>query len=172
MSKRLRKLNGFREREIAFQIVYAADMAGTSPLEMVEPYAERFVAPPVEKGPDQKSQWFEVEAFEDSLPDPETWDALHAGVLILIESLVREDVRISELLRTASPRWRQDRMPAVDRSLLRLGIAEMLGSGSPPTRDLIHSQIELAKRYGGDTSHRFVNGILDQVRRDLDLPFA
>ena len=78
------------------------------------------------------------------------------------------DAKIGE----ASPRWRLDRMPVVDRTLLRIGVAELLFTSKPRPRATINSLIELAKRFGSETTPAFVNGILDQIRRDAGVPFA
>jgi transcription antitermination protein NusB len=58
----------------------------------------------------------------------------------------------------------------VDRNVLRLAIYEMLYRDDIPPVVSINEAIELAKAYGGADSGRFVNGILDRIRKDLDRP--
>jgi N utilization substance protein B len=66
-----------------------------------------------------------------------------------------------------SQNWRIDRMPAVDRNILRLSIYELLSRTSPPAV-VIDEAIELARRFSGDESVSFVNGVLDAVHRELE----
>ena len=62
--------------------------------------------------------------------------------------------------------WRVERMPAVDRNVLRLAIYEMMALDTPPPV-AIDEAIELARRYSGEESVHFINGVLDAARRDL-----
>lgn len=62
--------------------------------------------------------------------------------------------------------WRIERMAAVDRNVLRLATFE-LGRGEVPASVVIDQAIELARRFGGDASPGFVNGVLDAVAREL-----
>jgi transcription antitermination protein NusB len=62
--------------------------------------------------------------------------------------------------------WRVERMPAVDRNVLRLAIYEMMALDTPPPV-AIDEAIELARRYSGEESVQFINGVLDAARRDL-----
>lgn len=69
---------------------------------------------------------------------------------------------LDQLISEYSRRWSLERMPALDRALLRLGIHELLDS-DVPTGVVISEAVELAKRYSTDESHRFVNGLLSRV---------
>jgi transcription antitermination protein NusB len=64
-----------------------------------------------------------------------------------------------------SDNWRLDRMPAVDRNILRLAVYEMTALGTPPAI-VINEAVELARQFSGDESGPFINGVLDAVRRD------
>lgn len=84
------------------------------------------------------------------------------------ERLVRgvEDHRqeIDDLLNQASRRWRVARMPRVDRNILRLACYEMVfTAGEVPPKVAINEAVEMAKRYGGEESPGFVNGVLDSL---------
>ena len=74
---------------------------------------------------------------------------------------------IDALIEEHSKNWRLERMPVVDRSLLRAGIAEMLGYPKTPAAVVINETLEVAKRYAAPESIHFLNGVLDAVARDL-----
>ena len=76
-------------------------------------------------------------------------------------------VEIDGLIEEHSKNWRLERMPVVDRSLLRAGIAEMLGYPKTPAAVVINETLEVAKRYAAPESIHFLNGVLDAVARDL-----
>jgi transcription antitermination protein NusB len=71
---------------------------------------------------------------------------------------------VDGLIRGANSRWRVERMDKVDLAILRLGVTE-LSFTDTPAQVVINEAIELAKRYGSETSARFVNGVLDAVRK-------
>jgi N utilization substance protein B len=74
---------------------------------------------------------------------------------------------IDEWIVGAAENWRIERMPVVDRNVLRIAIWEMLHEEDTPRAVVIDEAIEIAKRFGGGESGRFVNGVLDTVRRKL-----
>ncbi len=77
-------------------------------------------------------------------------------------------VRIDGLIREVSEHWSIDRMAAVDRSILRVAVFEMLqASGDPPVAVAIDEAIELGKQFGEAEAPQFINGILDAVRKRL-----
>ena len=63
--------------------------------------------------------------------------------------------------------WRIERMPAVDRNVLRLAIYEMMALDTPPPV-AIDEAIELARRFSGEESVQFINGVLDAAKRDIE----
>ncbi|HET9070860.1 MAG TPA: transcription antitermination protein NusB, partial [Acidimicrobiales bacterium] len=63
--------------------------------------------------------------------------------------------------------WSVDRMPAVDRSLLRLATFELLGRPDTPTGVVISEAVDLAKEYSTEESGRFVNGVLAAVAAEV-----
>ena len=77
---------------------------------------------------------------------------------------VKED-EIADLITKHAQNWRIERMPAVDRSVLRVAIAEMLGFSATPAPIVINEAIEIAKRYSSPESLGFLNGVLDAVAR-------
>jgi N utilization substance protein B len=74
---------------------------------------------------------------------------------------------IDGLIEEHSQNWRLERMPVVDRNLLRAGIAEMLGFPKTPAAIVINESLEVARRYAAPESIHFLNGVLDAVARDL-----
>jgi transcription antitermination protein NusB len=80
--------------------------------------------------------------------------------------------RCDELLRTHVPDWSIDRMQPVDRNILRLGLYELLEQSDTPPLVVLNEAIDLARQFGGNESPAFVNGVLDGLRRELDIPAA
>jgi N utilization substance protein B len=76
---------------------------------------------------------------------------------------------IDDLIKDASLKWEIKRMAAVDRNVLRLAVFELIGGSGTPVRVILDEAIELAKKYGGEESGTFVNGILDRIRLDLGM---
>jgi len=74
---------------------------------------------------------------------------------------------IDGIIETHSQNWRLERMPVVDRNLLRAAIAEMLGYPSTPAPIIINESLEVARRYAAPESIHFLNGVLDAVAREL-----
>lgn len=76
--------------------------------------------------------------------------------------------QIDDAISRASTNWPIDRMPAVDRNLLRLAIYEMVMEDEVAIAVSIDESVELAKAYGTDESSRFVNGLLGRIASDLE----
>ena len=74
---------------------------------------------------------------------------------------------IDALIVTHSKHWRLERMPAVDRNLLRMAVAELLGFKSTPFPIVINEALEIGRRYSGPESVNFLNGVLDSIARGL-----
>ena len=161
-----------KRREWALWILVAAETSDISATEAAERVAASFVGdrPPITAS--DRTEFFAVERFEDHLPTPDEWALLGPGVLETITTIQLNRAAIDETIREASPRWRVERMPIIDRSLLRIGVAELRFRSQPRPRATLNGLIELAKRYGESSSPRFVNGILDQIRKNLDIPFT
>jgi N utilization substance protein B len=84
---------------------------------------------------------------------------------LVIKNVGEHAVEIDAAISAVSTHWRIERMAVTDRNILRLAVAEMLFSSDVPPRVAIDEAIELAKKYGDESSGRFVNGILDAVAR-------
>jgi transcription antitermination protein NusB len=74
---------------------------------------------------------------------------------------------ISALIQKHAQNWRMERMPVVDRNLLRAAVAEMLGYPETPAAVIINETLEIARRYAAPESLQFLNGVLDAIGRDL-----
>lgn len=77
---------------------------------------------------------------------------------------------IDDLIRSQAEHWRLERMPAVDRNILRLAIYEFLYETDVPKLVVVDEAIELAKKFGSKDSGRFVNGLLDGLLKKRDFP--
>jgi N utilization substance protein B len=75
--------------------------------------------------------------------------------------------KIDELITSHSQHWRLERMPAVDRNLLRMAVAEMLGFKATPFPIVINEALEIGRRYSAPESINFLNGVLDSIARSL-----
>ena len=78
-----------------------------------------------------------------------------------------EQKRIDDLIAEHSTHWRIDRMPAVDRNLLRMAVAELVGFKSTPFPIVINEALEIGRRYSAPESINFLNGVLDSIARSL-----
>jgi N utilization substance protein B len=74
---------------------------------------------------------------------------------------------IDALIASHSTHWRVDRMPAVDRNLLRMAVAELVGFKSTPFPVVINEALEIGRRYCAPESSNFLNGVLDSIARSL-----
>jgi N utilization substance protein B len=86
----------------------------------------------------------------------------------LVRILLHNGASIDSQLSDVTTNWRLSRLGAVERSVLRLGAAE-LAMGDTPPRVVIKESMWLAERYGTEESARFVNGVLDAYARRLGL---
>lgn len=87
----------------------------------------------------------------------------------LVEETLERMEEIDGYIRNASLKWEINRMAAVDRNVLRLAVSELTGKTPKPVRVVLNEAIELAKKFGGEESGTFVNGVLDRVRIDLGM---
>ena len=81
----------------------------------------------------------------------------------LVQGVLANRERIDEVIRKTAPSWPLEQVAAIDRNILRLAIYEILIDNRVPMRAAINEAVELAKQFGGETSPRFVNGVLGSV---------
>ena len=108
-----------------------------------------------------------IEAFYDTLYSEETPD--RPGRDEFMEELATGACAISadldRLIEQNSQNWRLERMPMVDRNILRLAVFEMTKRGTPPAV-VIDEALELARQFSGEESVGFINGVLDAVNKE------
>ena len=85
----------------------------------------------------------------------------------LFEGAVNRREELDRLVREHSENWRLERLAAVDRSVLRLALFELLHHPETPPAAVINEALEIARRFSGEDSVEFVNGVLDGIRRTL-----
>jgi N utilization substance protein B len=78
-------------------------------------------------------------------------------------------IRIDQLIERHARNWRMERMETLDRNLLRLATAELLLGEPTPASVVINEAIEIARRYSTAESATFVNGLLDSIRKDVEV---
>ncbi|HME58397.1 MAG TPA: transcription antitermination factor NusB [Terracidiphilus sp.] len=85
----------------------------------------------------------------------------------LFRVAIENQEKIDELLVANSKHWRLERMPAVDRNLMRMAVGEMLGFKGTPFPIVINEALEIGRRYSAPESINFLNGMLDAIARGL-----
>lgn len=85
----------------------------------------------------------------------------------LLRTVDEHREEIDRLIGEHASNWRLERIGAIDRNVLRLGIAELVWADDVPPKVAIHEAVKLATKYGGAESPRFVNGVLDGVYRKV-----
>ena len=133
-----------RSREHALQILYQWDMRKEQPVD--ESIAAFYNTLYTEESPALKPE-----------RDPFLED--------LVRGTVDKSAEIDSLISSHAEHWRIERMPAVDRNILRLAIFEMRHTGTPPAV-VIDEALELARRFSNEESVHFVNGVLDAVHKE------
>jgi transcription antitermination protein NusB len=84
----------------------------------------------------------------------------------LFEGAAKEAAVLDELIGKHAENWRFERLAAIDRAILRLGIHEMRGAETPP-KVVLNEAVELAKKFSSEESGAFVNGVLDAFHKSL-----
>lgn len=86
----------------------------------------------------------------------------------LIRQVVKHQKDIDELIGKAAPEWPFEQISLVDRNILRVAVAELVYDRDIPPKVAINEAIEMAKSYGGETSSKFVNGVIGTIYRQSD----
>lgn len=87
----------------------------------------------------------------------------------LINGVIKHRKRIDVIIEKSAPEWPLEQITTIDRNVLRIGIYELLYSDPKqvPPRVAINEAIELAKGFGGESSGRFINGVLGTIYRGI-----
>ncbi|MBI2082569.1 MAG: transcription antitermination factor NusB [Deltaproteobacteria bacterium] len=128
-----------KARELALQLLYQMEMQDVGPKVVIDRFAES------EEYPEEAKKF----SYE------------------LVEGTYRNRREIDELIEKHSSHWKIARMSAVDRNILRLGVYELSYLNDVPTSVAIDEAIEIAKRFGTENSGAFINGILDNIAKDV-----
>ncbi len=93
-------------------------------------------------------------------------------VFSLVENTLKNREKIDQLIEKCAPEWPLSQVTPVGRNILRLGIYEILFGNyeEVPPKVAINEAIELAKSFGGESSGRFINGVLGTIYRELGEP--
>jgi N utilization substance protein B len=133
-----------RARQQALQLLFQWDLRRTPPDEIMHGYYDSLLIGEDTAIPPRRDPFAQ---------------RLFRGVLDDLESIDQRITRHAE-------HWKIQRMPTVDRNILRIGVYEMLRTDTPPAV-AIDEAIELARRFSGEESVHFVNGVLDAIRKEL-----
>lgn len=90
----------------------------------------------------------------------------------LMKNVIKKKPDLDKIITKAAPDWPLEKISIVDRNILRLGLYELIFANHTevPPKVAINEAIELAKTYGGDTSSKFVNGVLGAVYKEMGEP--
>jgi N utilization substance protein B len=90
----------------------------------------------------------------------------------LMKNVIKKKNDLDKIITKAAPDWPLEKISIVDRNILRLGLYELIfaNHSEVPPKVAINEAIELAKTYGGDTSSKFVNGVLGAVYKEMGEP--
>jgi N utilization substance protein B len=90
----------------------------------------------------------------------------------LAEGILKYQTKIDKIIEKAAPEWPIEQITIVDRNVLRIGLYELLFGDRKevPPKVAINEAIELAKSYGGESSGKFINGVLGTIYREIGEP--
>jgi N utilization substance protein B len=138
MSSRIHQGSQARKARIcAMQMLYQWEMGREEPARVQEMY------------------WREVRALE-----PREYASK------LFEAATSEVAEVDAIITRFARRWKVERLPAVDRNLLRIAITEFRHSPEVPAAVVINETIEIAKMFSSDDSYEFLNGVLDAIAKE------
>lgn len=130
-----------KARKRALDILFQADVRGDTPGVVLAAEAKR-----AQSEPAREASWLYAREIVDGVID-------HAD-------------EIDEQIITHSKDWKIDRMPAVDRAVLRIGVWEVLFNDEVPVSVAIDEAVQLVKEYSTDEAGAFVNGVLGRISRE------
>lgn len=164
-------------REMALQMLYQHDMAGATALQLLQVFDRTPYL--VDEGWDGGEDG-EARARPERKPPagpPQEGERRRQEVeeaftyaRALVEGTIDHLAEIDGLVREQADNWRLERMPAVDRNILRLAVYELLYQEDIPKLVVVDEAIELAKRFSTEQSSRFVNGLLDGLLKKHAFP--
>ena len=165
-AERIPKEARHRAREAALQMLYQWEVGRLSMFEVRQTFWEqRREGVAVDR--DQRHHGVAVdrsheEDGRDSLPEQ-----LRTFATALADGVASRVEELDPLIAEAAEHWRLERMNVMDRLILRLAVYEFLHEPATPGKVVINEALELARSFSGDEAVRFINGILDGIRRKL-----
>jgi N utilization substance protein B len=153
-----------KAREVVLQALYQCDTLGDSSTECLTLFFEHFYPELLVENGDSIAPLPPVIAPVILPTVPDYGLFIRKLILGVLESLSVLDGTISKV----SHHWSIERMARVDRNLLRLAVYEMLFCDEIPVNVTINEAIEIAKRFGGEESPGFINGILDTIAKKIE----
>lgn len=146
-----------RSRQRALQVLYQWDMTKRPVEEAIRAFYDTLDA-------DQKADiQVEEDDDSDSAPGDPGRDAFMEELAKGASAMAPD---IDHRIAAKSANWKLDRMPVVDRNILRLGVYEMSRKDTPPAV-VIDEALELARQFSGEDSVAFINGVLDAVHKEI-----
>ncbi len=162
-------------REMAVQMLYQSDLGGSPMTHIFNTFdLSEYLAAEEREAPRRPAAPLPPESREELREEGtrrrKRIDEAFRYARQLVEGTVEHREKIDELIRSQADNWRLERMPAVDRNILRLAVYEMLFERETPKLVVLDEAIELAKKFGSEQSGRFVNGLLDGLLKHHTFP--
>jgi N utilization substance protein B len=104
-----------------------------------------------------------LQATKDQVTDRQNQDEIFDFAMELVSGVLTNQIEIDEILANVAQNWTLDRMPALDRAILRLGIYEIAFGESTPAEVAISEALALATELSTEDSPAFINGVLATV---------
>jgi N utilization substance protein B len=159
-------------REMAVQMLYQSDLGGSALPQIFRTFdLSEYLAREREAG-DQEKKVVRTPEEEraEAVRRRKRVDEAFQFAQELVQGTLDHREKIDEMIRGQADNWRLERMPAVDRNVLRLAIYEMLHETDTPKLVVVDEAIELAKKFGSEQSGRFINGLLDGLLKQHTFP--
>jgi len=86
----------------------------------------------------------------------------------IVNGVNANQTAIDDIIRPVAPEWPIEQIARIDRTVLRIGVYELMFGSSVPPKVAINEAVELAKSFGGDNSSKFINGVLGTVLRNKE----
>jgi transcription antitermination protein NusB len=130
-------------REAALQILYFWEIGGAEPGQAIDAF------------------------FAEH--QPEAADSARAFAATLVRGTIASVPDLDALIVQQARNWRLERLSVIDRLILRMAIWELQHESDTPPAVVLNEAIELARTFGSDDSVKFVNGVLDGIRKTLEV---
>lgn len=156
-------------REMAVQMLYQSDLGGSPVPQIFKSFDLAEYLTREELGGEKKDLNREEERADYQRRRRHAEEAFEFAQG-LVKGTLEHREQVDSLIREQADNWRLERMPAVDRNVLRLAVFEMLYETDTPKLVIVDEAIELAKKFGSEQSGRFVNGLLDGLLKQHTFP--